>query len=52
MTGKLVEEFLLKPNVQINPAEGLTPSPDTKHYLFHDLYTNVTVIPVAKEKAC
>lgn len=49
-TGKLIEEFTLKPNAQINPQMGITPSPDTKHYLFHDLYTNVTVIPVLKEK--
>ncbi|WP_426671814.1 cytochrome c biogenesis protein CcsA [Mucilaginibacter sp. McL0603] len=49
-SGKLTEEFTLKPNAQINPQMGITPSPDTKHYLFHDLYTNVTVIPVAKER--
>jgi cytochrome c-type biogenesis protein CcmF len=49
-SGKLTEEFTLKPNAQINPQMGITPSPDTKHYLFHDLYTNVTVIPVVKEK--
>ncbi len=49
-SGKLAEEFTLKPNAQINPQMGITPSPDTKHYLFHDLYTNVTVIPVVKEK--
>jgi cytochrome c-type biogenesis protein CcmF len=49
-SGKLAEEFTLKPNAQINPQMGITPSPDTKHYLFHDLYTNVTVIPVLKDK--
>ncbi|MDP9080119.1 MAG: cytochrome c biogenesis protein CcsA [Bacteroidota bacterium] len=43
--GKLVEEFLLKPNVQINPQMGLVPSPDTKHYLWHDLYTHITALP-------
>ena len=48
--GKLTEEFLLKPNVQINPQMGLTPSPDTKHYLFHDLYTHITALPPIKEK--
>ncbi|MEO6850044.1 MAG: cytochrome c-type biogenesis CcmF C-terminal domain-containing protein, partial [Mucilaginibacter sp.] len=48
--GKLVEEFLLKPNVQINPQMGLTPSPDTKHYLLHDLYTHITALPPIKEK--
>jgi cytochrome c-type biogenesis protein CcmF len=49
-SGKLSEEFTLEPNAQINPQMGITPSPATKHYLFHDLYTNVTVIPVVKEK--
>jgi cytochrome c-type biogenesis protein CcmF len=48
--GKLLEEFVLRPNAQVSP-QGITPSPDTKHYLFHDLYTNVTVIPVVKENA-
>jgi cytochrome c-type biogenesis protein CcmF len=44
-SGKLAEEFVLKPNVQINPQMGLTPSPDTKHYLLHDLYTHITALP-------
>jgi cytochrome c-type biogenesis protein CcmF len=48
--GKLAEEFVLRPNVQINPQMGLTPSPDTKHYLLHDLYTHITALPVPKEK--
>lgn len=43
--GKLKEEFILKPNVQINAQMGLTPSPDTKHYLLHDLYTHITALP-------
>jgi cytochrome c-type biogenesis protein CcmF len=48
--GKLAEEFVLRPNVQINPQMGLTPSPDTKHYLLHDLYTHITALPVPKER--
>jgi cytochrome c-type biogenesis protein CcmF len=48
--GKLLEEFVLRPNAQLS-QQGITPSPATKHYLFHDLYTNVTVIPVVKENA-
>jgi cytochrome c-type biogenesis protein CcmF len=43
--GKIAEEFMLKPNVQINAQMGLTPSPDTKHYLLHDLYTHITALP-------
>jgi cytochrome c-type biogenesis protein CcmF len=44
-SGKLTEDFILKPNVQINTQMGLTPSPDTKHYLLHDLYTHITALP-------
>jgi len=44
-TGKIVEEFMLKPNSQSNPKMGLVSSPDTKHYLFHDLYTHVSMAP-------
>ncbi|HEY5325806.1 MAG TPA: cytochrome c biogenesis protein CcsA [Mucilaginibacter sp.] len=43
--GKLAEEFVLRPNVQISAQMGLTPSPDTKHYLLHDLYTHITALP-------
>jgi len=43
--GGLKEEFVLKPNSQFNPKMGLVSSPDTKHYLFHDLYTHVTMVP-------
>ncbi|ASU35354.1 cytochrome c biogenesis protein CcsA [Mucilaginibacter xinganensis] len=43
--GKIAEEFILKPNAQINPQMGLVSSPDTKHYLFHDLYTHITAVP-------
>ena len=49
--GKVKEEFMLKPNVQINPQMGLTPSPDTKHYLFHDLYTHITALPPLQQNA-
>ncbi len=41
--GKVKEEFILKPNVQANRKMGLVPSPDTRHYLFHDLYTHVSM---------
>ena len=43
--GKITEEFVLKPNSQSNPKMGLVSSPDTKHYLFHDLYTHVSMAP-------
>jgi cytochrome c-type biogenesis protein CcmF len=41
--GKTIEEFVLKPNAQANRKMGLISSPDTKHYLFSDLYTNVNM---------
>ena len=46
---KLTEEFVLKPKVQINPQLGLAVSPDTKHYLLHDLYTHITAIMPIKQ---
>ncbi|MEO6977069.1 MAG: cytochrome c biogenesis protein CcsA, partial [Mucilaginibacter sp.] len=47
-SGKVKEEFTLRPNVLTNPQMGSEPSPvpDTKHYLLHDLYTHVTALPV------
>ena len=44
--GKVLEEFMLKPNSQANRKMGLVSSPDTKHYLLHDLYTHVTMAPI------
>ena len=47
-SGKVKEEFILRPNVLTNPQMGSAPSPvpDTKHYLLHDLYTHITALPV------
>jgi len=44
-SGKITEEFVLKPNSQNNPKMGLVSSPDTKHYLFHDLYSHISMAP-------
>jgi cytochrome c-type biogenesis protein CcmF len=41
--GKVTEEFMLKPNAQANRKMGLISSPDTRHYLFSDLYTHVNM---------
>jgi cytochrome c-type biogenesis protein CcmF len=41
-TGKVIEKFVLTPNAQINPKMGLISSPDTRHYLTHDVFTYVT----------
>lgn len=42
--GHVKENFTLRPNVQgEGSTSGLSSSPDTKHYLFHDLYTHITM---------
>lgn len=41
--GKIKEHFLLKPNAQANRKMGLVSSPDTRHYLFSDLYTHINM---------
>jgi cytochrome c-type biogenesis protein CcmF len=47
--GKLAEHFILKPYSQANAKFGLVSSPDTKHYLFNDLYTHITAAPIKDE---
>ncbi|GAB3928095.1 cytochrome c biogenesis protein CcsA [Mucilaginibacter myungsuensis] len=47
--GKVTEQFTLTPNSQANRKMGLVSSPDTKHYLFHDLYTHVSMAPIKYE---
>jgi cytochrome c-type biogenesis protein CcmF len=39
---RITEEFVLKPNAQINPKMGLVSNPDTKHYLTKDVFTYIT----------
>ena len=48
--GKVLEDFVLTPNAQINPKMGLVANPDTKHYLTHDVFTHVTSVPNRKEE--
>jgi cytochrome c-type biogenesis protein CcmF len=43
--GKVTEQFRLRPNV-IQAQGGVSSAPDTKHYLFHDLYTHITLTNV------
>ncbi len=40
--GKIIEEFTLIPNAQMNPKMGLVANPDTKHYLTKDVFTYLT----------
>src|SRR6185503_2168641 len=49
--GKMIESFELKPKVQLNDRMGMTSSPDTRHYLTHDLYTHITALPQPKQPA-
>ncbi|MBE7178874.1 MAG: cytochrome c biogenesis protein CcsA, partial [Mucilaginibacter polytrichastri] len=44
--GKVSENFNLYPTAQLNPKMGLVASPDTRHYLFHDVYTHVSMAPI------
>ncbi|OJW18516.1 cytochrome c biogenesis protein CcsA [Mucilaginibacter sp. 44-25] len=43
--GKVTEKFRLRPNV-IQSQGGMSSTPDTKHYLFRDLYTHITMTNV------
>ncbi|MCS6819185.1 MAG: cytochrome c biogenesis protein CcsA, partial [Chitinophagales bacterium] len=43
--GKIKENFILKPNAQINPKMGLISNPDTRHYLTKDVFTHVSSVP-------
>jgi cytochrome c-type biogenesis protein CcmF len=48
--GKITENFDLYPNAQQNPKmRQIIASPDTKHYLFHDVYTHVSSVPLKEE---
>lgn len=49
-TGKIKENFNLYPNAQQNAKmKQIIASPDTRHYLFHDIYTHVSSVPLKEE---
>ncbi|WP_026899114.1 heme lyase CcmF/NrfE family subunit [Daejeonella oryzae] len=49
-TGKIKENFDLYPNAQQNAKmKQIIASPDTRHYLFHDIYTHVSSVPLKEE---
>jgi cytochrome c-type biogenesis protein CcmF len=49
-TKKVTEEFDLYPNAQQNAKmKQIVASPDTKHYLFHDIYTHVSMVALNEE---
>lgn len=48
--GKVSENFTLAPNAQQNAKlKQIVASPDTKHYLLHDVYTHVSSVPLKEE---
>ncbi len=48
--GGIKENFNLYPNAQQNAKmKQIIASPDTKHYLFHDVYTHVSSVPLKEE---
>lgn len=49
--GEIKENFSLYPNAQQNAKmQQIVASPDTKHYLFHDVYTHVSSVPLKEEE--
>ncbi|KAI9549708.1 hypothetical protein GHT06_007068 [Daphnia sinensis] len=49
-SGEEKENFTLYPNAQVNAKmRQIIASPDTKHYLFHDIYTHVSSVPLKEE---
>lgn len=50
-SGKVKENFDLYPNAQQNAKmRQIIASPDTRHYLFHDVYTHVSSVPLKEEE--
>lgn len=48
--GTVKENFTLYPNAQQNAKmRQIIASPDTRHYLFHDVYTHVSSVPLKQE---
>ena len=49
-SGMVKENFDLYPNAQQNvKMKQIIASPDTRHYLFHDIYTHVSSVPLKEE---
>ncbi len=49
-SGSIKENFDLYPHAQQNvKMQQIIASPDTRHYLFHDIYTHVSSVPLKEE---
>ncbi|MEO6327942.1 MAG: cytochrome c biogenesis protein CcsA [Ginsengibacter sp.] len=44
-SGKLLENFALRPDVYKMKDNNLSSNPDIKHYLFHDIFTYISSLP-------
>ncbi len=44
-SGKLLENFALRPDVYKMKDNNLSSNPDIKHYLFHDVFTYISSLP-------
>lgn len=44
-SGKILENFALKPDVYKMKDNNLSSNPDIKHYLFHDVFTYISSLP-------
>src|SRR3546814_9734448 len=50
-TGKVKEEFDLYPYGQVNEKmQSFLANPDTRHYLLHDIYTHVNLVPAREQE--
>lgn len=44
-SGKVTENFMLKPDVYLMKDNNLSSNPDIKHYLTHDVFTYISSVP-------
>jgi len=44
-SGKMLENFALRPDVYKMKDNNLSSNPDIKHYLFHDIFTYISSVP-------
>lgn len=47
--GEVKDEFVLQPNIQMNPMMGNVANPSTRRTLFSDLYTHITGAPLKED---
>lgn len=52
-TGDILEKFTLHPDAFLSNKgeQGLTPNPDSRHYLTKDIFTYITAVPIKDESS-